>query len=437
MSARTPARLLALVLVLACALPSARAAIIVNSDSGARNIATHCTLRDAIVAVRTQFPAGGCPAGNFTETIALPVNATIVLTERDFNAQSAGLPAVPENIAITIQGNGSSIIRSGAVVCTRNGLVDSREFRLFEVESGAVLRLENLQLANGCADSALDDAHGRGGAIHNQGQLELRRVLIRDSRARHGGGAIYQGAGTASLRVFESELYQNYAGQGGAIRIDGGALTLERSLLRRNYVFDDSSAGYGGSALFSWRQVGDGAPRLIVNSTLTEHLQPSPAAVAVIEPGAGEQLAVVLSTLSANAGFALGGDPSASVVLANSIVAGHSLGNCRSGGAQRQHRGRNLFDDQSCVLAGSPDLHNIDPQLLPLADNGGPTMALVPALVSPAVDSGANCADPLFPAALLQVDQDGSARPQGLSCDIGAIELPASANFLFANSFEG
>ncbi len=57
-----------------------------------------------------------------------------------------------------------------------------------------------------------------------------------------------------------------------------------------------------------------------------------------------------------------------------------------------------------------------DPQLLPLADNGGLTPTHAIAAASPALDSAGACASPA-------ADQRGTARPQGASCDRGAFEL--------------
>lgn len=77
-----------------------------------------------------------------------------------------------------------------------------------------------------------------------------------------------------------------------------------------------------------------------------------------------------------------------------------------------------LVGDASCgggtgVVAGQ------DPQLGPLGDNGGPTETRQPVAGSPVVDalpaSSGHCA-------LTDADQRGVARPQGVACDIGAVE---------------
>jgi uncharacterized repeat protein (TIGR01451 family) len=57
-----------------------------------------------------------------------------------------------------------------------------------------------------------------------------------------------------------------------------------------------------------------------------------------------------------------------------------------------------------------------DPQLLPLADNGGLTPTMAIATTSPALNSAGACSSP-------GTDQRGIARPQGAACDRGAVEL--------------
>ncbi len=50
-----------------------------------------------------------------------------------------------------------------------------------------------------------------------------------------------------------------------------------------------------------------------------------------------------------------------------------------------------------------------------LADNGGPTLTLMPGTGSPAIDAGGTCS--------AATDQRGIARPQGAACDVGAVEV--------------
>jgi CSLREA domain-containing protein len=100
----------------------------------------------------------------------------------------------------------------------------------------------------------------------------------------------------------------------------------------------------------------------------------------------------------------------ASTTLANTILAANGPPNCEG---MLLDGGHDIsFPDASCPGA------NVDPLLMALADNGGPTETQALSAGSPALDavpaSGAGC-----PA----TDQRGVSRPQGPACDIGAFEL--------------
>ena len=68
-------------------------------------------------------------------------------------------------------------------------------FRIFKVEPGKKLTLENLTLKNGknneTASGGSSTHKGKGGAIYSKGELEIRNVLITDCEAKYSGGGIY------------------------------------------------------------------------------------------------------------------------------------------------------------------------------------------------------------------------------------------------------
>ena len=83
--------------------------------------------------------------------------------------------------------------------------------------------------------------------------------------------------------------------------------------------------------------------------------------------------------------------------------------------------GFNLSGDDSCnrLLTGPGDRPNVDPLLGPLADNGGFTQTYLPQPGSPTIDNGQCLAE-------VPTDQRGVSRPQGIACDIGAVEVRES-----------
>jgi predicted outer membrane repeat protein len=93
--------------------------------------------------------------------------------------------------------------------------------------------------------------------------------------------------------------------------------------------------------------------------------------------------------------------------------------NCDVGGATTSSY--SYSTDDSCAFTGTGDTEDgADPQLDPLASNGGPTQTRAPAATSPLVDAipEADC----NPDGVT-TDQRGVDRPQGPGCDIGAVEL--------------
>lgn len=77
-------------------------------------------------------------------------------------------------------------------------------------------------------------------------------------------------------------------------------------------------------------------------------------------------------------------------------------------------------------------IYNIggDPQLAPLAMNGGPTMTLLPAVTSPVINAGS----PLFVTTTL--DQRGVPRTVGGTADMGAVERQNPEVMIMRNGFE-
>jgi hypothetical protein len=271
----------------------------------------------------------------------------------------------------------------------------------------------------------LNVAHGYGwqlaGGILNNGNLTLDHVAVSGNVMAtdagdywHGGGGIYSGEG-ATLYLVDSTVSDNTAGWsgGGVYSFFNTTTTIERSTISGNVSNDvgggmrslgnaqiinstvsgNEATGWYGGALF----VTDGIVH-VINSTVADNISPA-ASLADIFVG----------TFT---------DASATLTLSNTVVSGDV--NCfyapwGAGTVTLTAGHNNVFTDGTC-FPGASDQVMPDAGLLPLADNGGPTLthALLPA--SPAVDTadGAIC-----PA----TDQRGVARPQGAGCDAGSYEL--------------
>jgi len=109
-------------------------------------------------------------------------------------------------------------------------LATNGDTRIFQIESGSEVVLENLTVAEGHIVS------GNGAGIWNAGDLTLRNVYLADNSASAGnGGAIYNASG-ASLQIVDSTIANSHAGlSGGGIYNDSNAfLSVLSSTLSGN-----------------------------------------------------------------------------------------------------------------------------------------------------------------------------------------------------------
>ena len=245
---------------------------------------------------------------------------------------------------------------------------------------GSILS-ENQTLLEGNAGPYL------GGAILNHGVLLIEDSTIHSNRAADGAG-IYSGGENSSLTLSRSTVAHNVAtGGGGGLMLASGENVVDNSTLT------DNSADIGGG-IRSDIAVGQGALTL---SHVTLF---------------GNSAETTSASLYADNG-------SQPVSVANSILANPRFtANCNDGAALTSG-GYNVADDDSCALSSVGDQQNVDPQLGPLADNGGPTTTHLPWAGSPALDTiPGNCA---------ATDQRGVVRPSGVGCDSGSVEVEVDA----------
>ena len=185
-----------------------------------------CTLSDAIRAANADEERGECPAGDGADTITLTGDITL----------EGELPRVLSDITI----DGADHTISG-----------DEQFRIFYVDMGGALTLQNIHLTAGLAHNDViftfvDGVTGRsksGGAIiANRGsRLELISSHFTNNVAEAYGGVL--DSWDSEIVITDSEFSDNMAADGGAIGSAFSVVTISNS------SFDGNAAAQTGGAL--------------------------------------------------------------------------------------------------------------------------------------------------------------------------------------------
>ena len=372
---------------------------------------------------------------------------------------------------------GDGVCRTAAQVCTLRAAIE---------EANATKGLVEITLQPGA--TYLLNIDGPGEDASSTGDLDITNSVIINGQ----GATIEQYVaddrilqigpnGTTQPAVTLNDLHLNggSAPDGGAIRLDGGSLTVNRSfveygtatdegagiyqsptagpLVVNNSTFFADNATNGGGAITT------GASAAINASQIYSATGSSGSAV----HQTGGNLDLALDSINQNAATAAGGativsDPGSTLTLVNSTVADNtgsgpvisssgtttirqatihnpasgaaiaplagtvSLGgSIVSGGpacsAPISSIGYNLVSDTTCGVSAVGDQPGVVPDLDPLGNHGGPTPT-VPPVSSQGIDAIPVGTPGLCEGSAL-VDQRLVARPIGSACDIGAVEV--------------
>jgi CSLREA domain-containing protein len=403
--------LLALVPVL-----SARAATFVVTTTADGNhgdcTVSLCTLRDAIIKANATVG---------TDTITVPAGTyTLTIPGQGENAAATGDLDITDSVTINGAGAATTIVDGGALD------------RVFDVHPGTVI-INDLTIRNGkpadndngggisntgtltlnrCvvsgnATTGTTAGTGKGAGIYNNNDLTLNNCTVSgnvstggdgngiyNDDALHvtdstisgntGGGRFGDGGGIynniASANLLRSTISGNSSGTSGS----GGGIFANGSLVITNCTISGNTGGLQGGGLFN-----TGNSTTIKTTTIANNTAPS-----------GQGGGIWVETAP---------------TVTDTIVANNSGGNCSSAPTDG---GTNLqFPGATCGTF----LQIGDPQLGPLANNGGSTQTHALQAGSPAIDRATTGCPP--PAD----DQRGVLRPQGGACDIGSFEFAVAA----------
>ncbi|MBK8022879.1 MAG: hypothetical protein IPK19_15970 [Chloroflexi bacterium] len=307
-------------------------------------------------------------------------NSTYTLTA--VHSGGAGLPPIVTSATagtLTINGNASVIQRSSAG--------GTPTFRLFTVNSGGNLTLNNMTLSNGSVPTA------EGGAILNYGTVRLVASTVSGNTAQNGGG-LHNYGGTMTVR--DSLLWANTAtANGGGITTVDGTLNVINSTLSGNSV-TGTGATSGGGAIDAYGITG---PLIRLYSSTVAYNTAGVAARSGFWREAGT--AYIVNTILAN---------------------NNGANNCAYTGGTGVLV-TSIDNGTSCGFPGTYGT-NTNPMLQGLANNGGPTLTHALLAGSPAIGYGTNSWVHDEAGVPLTADQRGAGYPRtiGTTADIGAYE---------------
>jgi predicted outer membrane repeat protein len=278
---------------------------------------------------------------------------------------------------------------------------------------GPVIFLNNKAGLGGGALSLADAAFTASGVrFESNAASERGGALLAGSSAVAGGPVSITGA---------TFVGNTSSGGGGAVALIDVSGTIANSTFTQNQVTSNSAGG-----AIDLQQAGAASPLLtIINSTFTSNAATSGGAIAVSTESANTPVLALTHVTVTNNRATFGGgvrnfSGSPVVRVFNSIVAGNfdPMGLVPTDvSGSLQSLGTNLFTTQSGGTGFvASDLVVADPMLGALANNGGPTLTVLPQAGSPALGA----ANPVGAPAS---DQRGRPRPSGGVVDIGAVQL--------------
>lgn len=380
--------------------------VTVNTGSGSGTIRLDVVDNDTIMDSHgTPLSGAGLGNGNFTSGESYNVDTTandlIVsklddtsdgLCNADCSLREAIASAVP-GASITFDSglSGGTIHLASTLILSRNVTIDGSALAMpitisgdtdnngtgnvpvFVVNSAVTATMNSLTITKGKSNDLFS---GGGGA--NKGTLTIMNSTFSENEATYGAGLYNSGI----LTIKNSTFLNNHA-------LHGGVYILQGAVTITNSTFSNNTANNG---------TGGGVSNTYGTLTITN------------------------STFSGNSAAHGGGlyNQAGTLRYANTILANSSSGgDCVNTGTLGTNI-NNLVEDGSCsaLLSG-------DPNLGPLANNGGLTQTMGLLSGSLAIDAGdtMTCINALVDS----LDQRGIARPQGAQCDIGAYEFVDSS----------
>ena len=236
-----------------------------------------CSLREAFYAINYQQEVGACEAGSESNTVKLKEKTTYLLEYGQLSVGGGKRVVVPkDNEGAAIPEEDDTEINPTVRVEMALGSFEDpegKEFpvisaagasRLFSVEEGARLGLENIVLSEG------GEAAGDGGLIRAMGDVSLvEGVTLRQGTAVN-GGAVFLGAGS-SFSFLESTLFEdNIASGNGAVVATSG--DFDGAISGYRFYLSGNESGSDGGMFYIDGAEGSLINLTLVNGTITNNL---------------------------------------------------------------------------------------------------------------------------------------------------------------------
>ena len=222
-------------------------------------------------------------------------------------------------------------------------------------------------------------------------------------------------------------------GDGGGIHVWNATLMLTRSTVQNN------TADNRGAGIF----LTDNSSLTMINSTIAGNTAKiSGGGIYVDGPTTGT-VTIQYSTIANNAVTSSAGTgggislPSTGTIIDSTIIAQNIVTNTANGpdcyGTINTSSYNIIGNTTGCtVSAGTGDQFNVNPQMANSLTGTPPAYALLPG--SPAINAGDSG---ICPSGTISTDEQGTSRPQGSGCDIGAYELAGAGIPTFISASNG
>jgi Right handed beta helix region len=379
------------------------------------------------------------------------------------------LPQMSDKLTVTGPGASLLTVRRDSSVMSTFGVLNS---------TATVLNLSGMTVTGGITN-------GNGGGLASTGpggpNVTLDGMVFTGNNATGLGGGVYLNNGT-TLTVRDSTFTGNTAGGGGGLYFfSGGALVMERCTVSGNTATETTSQGGGGiyfaGTVSATPPAGFTPSTLLVrNSTISQNTTARAGAGIMVQTMTGTLL-VQNSTINGNTAATLGGGIGGvggpgGITLQNCTISANKVTGTTAGtgggGVGRTSTVANNLTIVNSVVSGNTATNGadilVDPfttttanysaignsggftlsgssgnnlafgtnlMLAALANNGGPTLTMMPQAGSPLLNHGSNASVPPE----LVTDQRGLARISGGVVDIGAVEREVTGPAVLSAQF--